>query len=157
MTVQLTVSCKTILKEVKEGKEVKEILKERFPDHKTIIKDLKESTHDKNLLKDTIKDVKEVAKELKEVAKEVKEAGFENWPGRPGGGGYAPEQAADPGVEARLSALEAAVFGGADQQGGQVFIDGSLRPDLMGAPGSGVVPPDDAQGKRQLDTPPSTP
>jgi len=176
MTVDVTVSCKEIKElakdTIKDHKEVfKEVLKDRKELAKESIKDrkelLKESIKDrKELLKDTVPDkqvTKELLKDFKEVAKEVKEIGFEGWPGLPGGGG-------DPGgfaqagdsVMDRLAALEAVVFGtsaGGVDQGSEAFIDPSLRPDLMGS-GSGQaleqgIPSADAQAKRAFDSPPA--
>lgn len=174
MTVDVTVTCKSVLK---DGKEHYKDLKDLHKEHKEFAKDLHPDKHllkdvhpDKNFLKDAIKDFKEVAKELKE-------GGFEGWPPdnwkrggggwrQGGGGGLAAAGGAS--VEDRLSALEMAVFGGeADPGSGtdqpaEMFIDATLRPDLMGAGGGQPYSPaleqrmagGDAAAKREFDTQP---
>ncbi|MEO7131385.1 MAG: M6 family metalloprotease domain-containing protein [Dermatophilaceae bacterium] len=187
MTVAVTVTCKATLKDTKEThkeliKEHKELAKEIHPDKNVLkerIKEHKELTKErikehKELQKDTapdknlIKDHKEVAKE---VAKEGKEGGFEGWPPggwRPGGGGLRRDLSGSEGsVEDRLSALESVVFGveQADAEafgpGAEMFIDASLRPDLMGATGAATeaslqqrMADGDASAKREFDTTP---
>jgi immune inhibitor A len=168
MTVDVTVTCKAVLKDQKEAfKDLKDARK----DHKEFAKDLhpdknflKDVHPDKNFLKDAIKDFKE-----------FKEGGFEGWPpddwrrGGGGFGGFAPEGSSAGGtVEDRLSALEGAVFGGTSgvasgtDKPADMFIDASLRPDLMGAGGGQPSSPalekrmasGDAGAKREFDTQP---
>jgi immune inhibitor A len=169
MAVDVTVTCKQIKEFVKDAiKDHKELAKESVKDKKELAK---ESIKDrKELAKENVGDkfqVKEAITDFKEAAKEVKEAGFENWPPndwRRGGdpGGFAESGGS---VEERLSALEAAVFGaqpsGVDQ-GSETFIDASLRPDLIGSgSGSGTgnraleqgMASGDAAAKREFDTP----
>ena len=89
-----------------------------------------------------------------------KEAG-EHWPGGGGGegGGFAP---AGPGssddLEQRVAALESVVYGTDPVPTGPTFIDATLRPDLIGAPGTSVDPQlearmaaGDAEAKRVFD------
>jgi immune inhibitor A len=168
MTVDVTVTCKA-LKEVKEGKE---LIKEQKELSKELRKELAKDR--KEILKDTVPDKqlqKEIIKELKEVAKELKEIGFENWPNLPGGGGdpfgrlgagtdAGGTDAGPASVEQRLSALEVAVFGSGAATGAEVFVDGSLRPDLMGSGSGGDalgqgLPSGDPRSKRAFDTPPA--
>lgn len=154
MTVSVTVTCKSTLKDTKEGKEGKEFAKEFHKEHKEFFKDV---APDKNLVKDH-----------KEVHKEAgKESGFEGWPPggwRPGGGGFGGRGANAQSVEDRLNVLEAVVFGdggaGGGDQGAEMFIDASLRPDLMGATGTATsaslqerMSAGDAGAKREFDTP----
>lgn len=167
MTTNVTVSCKSAFKDVKDHrKELKEVYKDSTKDAikegKEAAKEFKEARKDvKDVIKEVIKDGKEVAKEVKDGRKEVKELrketgkeiskeiskegakdARENWPGGGGGdgggGGIAPAD-----LETRLSALEAAVFAGLDPDAamfstGPTFIDASLRPDLIG--GSSATP-----------------
>ncbi|NMM17818.1 MAG: M6 family metalloprotease domain-containing protein [Cellulomonas sp.] len=174
-------------KELKEGiketrkdlKDVKEVRKERIKDVKEVrkeqIKDLKE------VRKEQIKDLKEAFKDIKDQ-REYKN--IVEWPGwnRPGGGGdplggggggFGASQAPGSDLEDRLMALESVVYGepdggeygagagvGADV-GAVPFIDRSLRPDLIGAPGApsgdaelaARMAEGDTTAKREFDTP----
>ncbi|MGV8978260.1 MAG: M6 family metalloprotease domain-containing protein [Cellulomonas sp.] len=151
MTVNVRVSCKSAFKDLKDTRKelrkdvIKEVRKEQIKEVKELrketIKDVKE------VRKETIKDIKEAFKDLKDQ-REYKNVG--EWPrwNRPGGGGDplgggglggGPVQASD--HEDRLAALESVVYGEPEVHdaagGGAVpFIDQSLRPDLLGAPGS---------------------
>ncbi|MBL8926773.1 MAG: M6 family metalloprotease domain-containing protein [Pseudonocardia sp.] len=140
MTAQLTVTAKSVFKDVKDArKERKEIVKEH-------------------------KEFKEL-KEFKEFAKDRKE--FLEGPAptaTPGGSATALD------TEARLSMLEAAVFGvaagdpgaagGAGAPAGSPFIQADLRPELQGATGDETssvelehrMAAGDAHAKREFDT-----
>ncbi|MBA8792418.1 immune inhibitor A [Friedmanniella endophytica] len=174
MTADVTVRTKSVIKDIKDvrkdGKEISKDLKDR----KEVAKEIKEVRKEvKEIRKEVIKEVKEARKDLKdrkEVAKEIKEnakeAG-ENWPGGGGdGGGFAPSGPGDD-LEQRVAALEALVYGDPDAAGAAdggtetaaSFIDPSLRPDLIGAPGTGPDPQlaarmaaGDAGAKRVFDT-----
>lgn len=144
MTADVRVSCKTVLKDVKDvKKEGKELAKEV---RKEILKELR---------KDTIKDVKEAAKERKDLKDRYEYKAFDRpWDRY----GSAPSAAPDDvlgEIAARLAALEEVVYGGAEP-----FIDSSLRPTLEGAPGADEaggqlaarMADGDAMAKRGFDT-----
>lgn len=168
MTATVRVTCKTVLKDVKDTR--KEIKKETAKElRKELTKELS-----KELRKERAKElVKERAKELKDVKdryeylKDVAaERPFERPFERPGLG--APQGPGGGGgdVEARLAALEEAVYGAAEAEGGaeeagaEPFIPEDLRPELHGAPGGETddaalaerMAAGDATAKREFDT-----
>ncbi len=114
MTVRIAVKCKTKeIKEFKELKDGKEIVKER----KDIVKEIKEKER-----KEFIKERKEI-KEIKEKdLKEFKEKDKDLVEGRPPVGFRA--AATDQSLEDRVTRLESMM------QGIEPYITGELRPDL---------------------------
>lgn len=161
MTVDVRVTCKTVLKDLKDTR--KEIWKDG---HKELKKELKKELikeFRKELVKEHSKDFKDIKdryENLKDLSAERPwERPWERFGGGGGGIGGAPG-AAD--VESRLAALEAVVYGsGAGEEGGgEPFIGSDLRPDLIGAPGSvgneaalvARMAAGDAAAKREYDT-----
>ena len=128
MTANLQVKCGVKIKEIKEGKE---LIKEKEFRKEIKEKDTKELIKEKEFRKE----IKEKdTKEFKD-GKEIKEKDFEKGTdakltdGRPGGLGLGQGSEATQ-LEARVSALEAAL--GLSSQAGQSepFIGSELRPDL---------------------------
>jgi immune inhibitor A len=129
MTATISVSSKSAVKDnkdqkdrIKEGKESKESSKDN-KDQKDRIKENKEG-----------KESKELSKERKDLKDRIESRMFD----RPGGGFFGGGPAAAPDVtwavaelEARVSALEAALGGGG---AAEPFIGSDLRPDLAGGP-----------------------
>ena len=136
MTVNVRVTCKTILKDFKDTH--KEIHKEGHKEFKKeLIKEFRKEIvkeHNKDF-----KDIKDRYENFKDLSAERPwERPWEKFGFGGGGGGFggAPGEAG-PDVEARLSALEAVVYGSGDAgQGAEPFIGADLRPDLIGAPGT---------------------
>ena len=132
MTATVSVSSKSAVKDSKDQKDRVKETKEG--------KESKESSKDSKDQKDRIKENKE-GKESKELSKERKDfkdrIEFKVFD-RPGGGFFGGGQATAPDVtqavaelEARVSALEAALGGGGATE---PFIGSDLRPDLAGGP-----------------------
>ncbi|WP_242448300.1 M6 family metalloprotease domain-containing protein [Cellulomonas sp. WB94] len=185
MTANVRVTCKSVLKDLKDAR--KELKKDSLKDQrkeirKEVFKEVKE------FRKDTVKDVKEAFKDIKDQ-REYKNV--VEWPGwnRPGGGGdplgggaggggfggggFGGSPAQGSALEDRLAALESVVYGeseaggdygagggGADAGTGP-FIDQTLRPDLIGAPGAATgdaelaarMAEGDPTAKHEFDTP----
>lgn len=161
MTVDVRVTCKTVLKDLKDTR--KEIWKDG---HKELKKELKKELikeFRKELVKEHSKDFKDIKdryENLKDLSAERPwERPWERFGGGGGGIGGAPG-AAD--VESRLAALEAVVYGSGagGEGGGEPFIGSDLRPDLIGAPGQAGddaaivarMAAGDASAKREYDT-----